>query len=384
HGVAVLTAAPNYPDGEIYKGYKNRFHKEEMDGVTIARVPVILSKKKGVTGRLASYLSFVMNGMRQAKKMPAPDILWATSPPLFTALIGLKAKKMWKVPLVMDIRDIWPASIRDVQAVHNKHLLNIAERLAEKTYAAADAITTTSDGILQSLPTQHHVKAHVIPNGVDEKLFSEEAQKKALSQNPLPQRLHHKFVVLYAGNLGLAQAPEVMIEAASLLHHGTKQIKKRDDIHFVIVGSGVRTESMRELAQQKQLTNITFTGIQPHEKIPAYIAHSNLCLIPYKAEETFRRTLASKVFDYMAGGKPIIINLEGETAAIIKEAQCGFVAKDEDPRDLVKYITYFADDPEVAAQMGHAGREYAMQHFRRETIAKKLEEVIMNLHATVP
>lgn len=366
YDVTVLTSAPNYPEGKLYKGYENRYSVKNENGVTVIRTRIFLTPKTNIITRLAHYLSFLISSFVARGKIQKPDIIFATSPPLFVALIGVIFKKLWKVPLITDIRDIWPESAQSVGVVKNKKMLSQGEKLARWIYKNATHITATSPGIRKKITTVAPEKITVIPNGAELEVFQPDIDGSAIR---LTWNITDRFVVLYTGNLGLAQAPEIFIKTAELL-------KEYSDIVFLIVGSGVLLPKLKVDASKKNLTNMIFTGPEPRSKMPSYVACSNVCVIPYKAVDTFRNTLPSKMFDYMAGGKPIIINLKGEASELIEEAGCGILTKEENPKDLAEKILWLKENTAEAKRMGQGGRYFVEKNYRRESIAANLEELL--------
>ncbi len=369
HEVSVLTCAPNYPEGKIYHGYENRYTVKVENGVTVYRTKIFLSTKKSTLSRLAHYLSFVISSFITKRKIPRPDIIFATSPPLFTGIIGVIFKKLWKIPLILDIRDIWPESVESVGAVRNKNLLRQGERLARWIYKNADKITVTSPGIEKGIKNQtSNIKnITILPNGAELDLFRPDTKSDHIQKT---YNLKDKFVVLYTGNLGLAQAPEIFLKTAEIL-------KNTSEILFLIVGAGVLFETLQKQAQDKNLTNIIFTGPRPRSEMPQFVAESNVCIIPYKASDTFRNTFPSKMFDYMAGGKPIIINLKGEASKLIEEAECGFCVEEENAEAIARKITQLKENPVMAELMGKNGRIFVEKNYTREAISNNLNTLIL-------
>lgn len=368
HDVSVLTSAPNYPDRKIYPGYQNRMTKEKENGVMVYRTWIYLSTKANIASRLAHYLSFLISSVIQKFRIPKPDIIIATSPPLFVGIIGVIFKKLWRLPLVVDIRDLWPESVESVGAVKNKLLLSQGQKLADWIYKNATHITATSPGIQKNLPKNIQRKITIIPNGAEMGLFRSDADSEHMRRR---WNLTGKFVVAYTGNLGLAQAPEVFIEAAKLCENDT-------DIVFLLVGSGVLFKKLKLEATENNLTNVILTGPQPRKIMPDFVAASDVCIIPYRARDTFRNTYPSKMFDYMAGGKPIIINLKGEASDLIEKANCGLIADEESGESLKEKILWLKRQPETTAQMGLNGKEFVEKYYVREVIAAQLEETLLS------
>ena len=412
HEVSVLTNSPSYPDNKIYEGYENRFTVKIENNVTVYRTKIFLSAKKSFTSRLAHYLSFVISSFVAKRKIPRPDIIFASSPPLFTGIIGVIFKKLWKTKLIIDIRDIWPESVESVGAVRNKSLLKQGEKLAKWIYKNADHITATSPGIekkiLQAttaeagqasypdasvgIPTLRRDKLQanitVLPNGAELDIFRPDIKGDHMRKI---WNLDDKFVVLYTGNLGLAQAPEVMLNAAEILKNDSSLAAK--NILFLIVGSGVFLEELQEHAQKKNLTNVIFTGPRPRVEMPQFVAASDVCIIPYKASDTFRNTFPSKMFDYMAGGKPIIINLKGEASDLIDKAECGACIEEDkvngEAREgglgqsapaLAEKIAELQKNPATAKHLGQNGRKFVEENYTREKIAEELSKLLASIN----
>ncbi len=373
HKVSVLTSAPNYPEGKIYGGFRNRWTVQEDNDVTVYRTRVFLSKKNHVISRLTHYLSFVFASVIAKRKIPKPDVIIASSPPLFVGLIGVIFKKLWRgTPFILDIRDLWPESVESVGAVKKKSLLRQGEKLARYIYRHATHITCTSPGIKKLLGAHRpelipHIT--VLPNGAELDIFRPDISPDHIRRT---WNLGNKFVVLYTGNLGLAQAPEIFVKTAEIL-------EKNNDILFLIVGSGVLKEKLEDEARKKNLTNIIFTGSQPRAHMPDFVAASDICIIPYKAADTFRSTFPSKMFDYMAGSRPIIINLKGEASELIEKAGCGILVKEENAQSLAEALTNLQKNPEQTKAMGKSGRKFVEQYYQREIIAQDLEKLLRNL-----
>ncbi|MEK9132265.1 MAG: glycosyltransferase family 4 protein, partial [Patescibacteria group bacterium] len=323
-----------------------------------------------VLSRLAHYVSFIISSFFIKHRIPKPDVVIASSPPLFVGIIGVIFKKLWHVPFILDIRDLWPESVESVGAVKNKKLLRQAEKLAHWIYKNAAHITVTSPGIQKKLTSQRLKilpAISIIPNGAELDLFKPDISGSQIRHT---WNLGKNFVVLYTGNLGLAQAPEIFIKTAEIL-------KKHTDISLLIVGAGVLLEKLQIQATKKSLKNIIFTGNQPRSKMPHFVAAADICIIPYKAADTFRNTFPSKMFDYMAGARPIIINLKGEASELIDQAKCGVLAKEEDPQDLATHILKLKEDEQLKEKLGISGKNFVEENYRREIIAVNLGNVII-------
>ncbi len=370
HSVTVICEPPNYPKGMLFSGYQNKWRSvETLRGVRVIRSWVWITPKKSFLYRILNYTSFLISASWAGFRVPKPDVIFATSPPLFGLFAGALVAKARRVPLVSEIRDIWPDSALAVGMVKKNLGFRIIEAIEKKIYRQSAVAVVNAEGIMKRLHDKKGVpreKMALLTNGAELELFRPDADSSEIEKR---YALKDKFVALYTGLLGLAQAPKVIIEAANLL-------KDKKDIVFVVVGEGALKAKCEELAKKYDLRNVVFTGERPRAEMPAFAARADVAVIPYKNESLFKDVIPSKMFDYMAAAKPLIINLDGEGAAIIRAADCGLVVAPEDPQALAKGILKIYDDKKSAEEMGKNGRRYAEQHYDRKKIAERLETLL--------
>ena len=147
HRIKVITCAPNVPDGKVYDGYKNKlYQKENIDGIDIVRVWSYIAANKGKVRRILNYISYMFSAVFFSLFQKKPDVVIATSPQFFCGWAGVVISRLRRVPLILEIRDIWPDSIVAVGAMRQKFLLRILEWLEVKMYAAAQEIVTVGEG----------------------------------------------------------------------------------------------------------------------------------------------------------------------------------------------------------------------------------------------
>jgi glycosyltransferase involved in cell wall biosynthesis len=365
--VSVVCEPPNYPKGEIFDGYKNKFrYIENKDGVKVIRSWVYITKKKNFIHRILNYASFTfssfINGMRAEK----PDIILATSPPFSGMASAWLVSKLRRVPLILDIRDIWPDSAVSVGMMSKGKLFNFLQWWEKKFYKKAKKIIVNANGIGERLVKEKGVnseKIEFLPNGSEIDIFDlndngEEINKK--------YNLDNKFVVLFTGLIGLAQDPEVIIKSANLL-------KDKENIIFLIVGDGPKREPCLDLIKELNLKNVIMTGSKPRSEMPKFCARANVCLATHKEDKLFSDVISSKIFDYMGAAKPIVINSEGEGSRIIEEADAGLKADIASPESLTEKILFFYNNNEISKEKGLNGRVYAEEHFDKKKIAEKLQ-----------
>jgi len=373
HEITVLTSFPNHPLRKLFPGYKNSWrYQEEKNGVKIFRTWTYIPSSTKFLPRLINYLSFAFSSYLNARKISQLDLIIISLPPLFLGLTGLKIARKRNIPLVLDIRDLWPEAAISTGYLRKGVLYYWARRKSEKIYRMAIKILVNSPALFETLRCQYALpdrKLAYLANGADLEFFAQKIDHSFIERQ---YNLYDKFVVLYTGLLGYAQAPEVIIKTADVL-------REKDDIVFLIVGTGPLEEKLKIEARKLKLTNVIFTGLRPHEEMPQYVALADVCLVPYKNKETFKNNLPSKMFDYLAAGKPMIINLEGEASKMILEAQAGLLVKSEDPQALADGILKLYADKFLREKMGALAKTYAANNFDKKEISQRLEIILQTL-----
>lgn len=372
HQVTVLTSFPNHPQGKILPGYKNQWKKvEKKDGITIIRNWTYITSSRKFLPRLLNYLSFAYSSYRNSRAIKNLDLVIVSSPPLFVALQGRRIARGNKIPFILDLRDMWPEAAVSTGYLRRGLIYSLAERKARQVYREAKRIIVNSPALAEALEDKGVKKEKIvfIPNGVDVSSFIPTLDVSQIGEQ---YNLRGKFVVLYSGLLGFAQAMGTVIEAANIL-------KEHSDIIFLIVGTGPKAKKLKLQIERKKLNNVILAGAKPHRLIPDFMSWADVCLIPYVNRETFQKNIPSKMYEYMAGGKPIIINLKGEAARIIEKEQAGLVVSADSAQSLAKGILQLFYDPLLRKQMGKKGRNYVMQYRDLKALGRKLENNLQDV-----
>lgn len=371
HRVAVVTCAPNVPDGVVYPGYRNRLRsREEMDGIEVVRVWTYLAPNKGTARRILNFTSYMISAVALNLFRKKPALVIATSPQFFCGWAGLIFSRLRRVPFLLEIRDLWPESIVASGAMSNRRILRLLYFLARRMYAGADCIVAVGDGYRDNLirlgvPPE---KIGVVPNGADIEFFSPRPSEAGFRRE---FNLEGKHVCSYVGTLGICSGLEVVPRAARLLAQ-----MGREDIVFLLVGDGAIRRDLEELCRREKLGNVVFTGRRPKEDIPAILAGSNSCLAHLKKSELFKTVLPSKFFEAAAMAKPIIMGVEGHAAELVRRAGAGLCIEPENPADLARALIYLADHPEEAAGFGRSGRGYVARHHDRNILASDYLRIV--------
>ncbi len=332
--VEVLTGFPNYPGGKVYPGYKIKWlQRETIDGVAITRVPLYPSHNTSAFGRVFNYVSFsfsaLLYGLFKAKK---PDIIYAYHPPLTTGITAVFLRFFRRVPLVYDIQDMWPDTLRATDMIASPRMLNIVGSVCNWVYRYTDQLVVLSPGFKQLLVERGVPgrKVEVIYNWCDE-------QSLAIPVGRLPRLFptKEKFKLLFAGNIGKAQALTAVLDAAAILQ------QREPDICFVFVGGGLEVETLKQYAHQQALDNVVFLPLVPMAEIGNLLKAADVLLVHLRQDSLFKITIPSKTQAYFAVGKPILMAVDGDAADLVKQANCGVVAQPENAGSIADAVLKF-------------------------------------------
>lgn len=371
--VEVLTGFPNYPGGKVYHGYKIKWlQREAIDGVAITRVPLYPSHDTSALGRVLNYLSFsfsaLLYGMFQAKK---PHVIYAYHPPLTTGITAVLLRFFRRVPVVYDIQDMWPDTLRATGMIANPRILNVVGSVCNWVYRHTDQLVVLSPGFKQLL-IERGVPEHkieVIYNWCDE-------QSLVVPTGHLPEQFPtlEKFNILFAGNMGKAQALTAVLDAAAILQ------QREPNICFVFVGGGLEVETLKQYAQQNALGNVVFLPPVPMTEIGNLLNAADVLLVHLKKDPLFKITIPSKTQAYMAVGKPILMGVEGDAANLVRLAQCGTIAQSEDPTSIADAALKLYQMPlEERKILSNNSQQFYKDELSLNTGVKKFARLFNNL-----
>ena len=366
----VLTGKPNYPQGKVFPGYRVwDMCRDNYEEIVINRVPLV-PRGSGAFGLALNYLSFILSGMLfgpwllRGKKF---DVIFVYAPsPILQALPALFLGRIKKCPVVLWVQDLWPESLSATGYVPNRWVLNLVARLVRFIYRHTDMILVQSrafEAPVRVLAGNTPIRYH--PNSVGRE-FAEMPRGETM----IIEGLEKGFAIVFAGNIGQAQAVNVIVEAAELL-------RDYNEIRFVVVGDGSARSWMLAEIQKSGLKNILLPGRFPLETMPGILQQASVLLVTLADREIFAATVPSKVQAYMATGRPIVACLNGEGARLVEEANAGLACPAEDGRALADAIlTIYRYSDSRRDQLGYNGREYYRQHFDHEELVEKLLDLL--------
>ncbi len=338
HEVVVLTATPHYnvePEARsrqpLSRRWKGLLYQSCCDGIPVYHA-AIPTKGHRVWTRLIDYARFhVVSLMAVLTVIGRYDVVLAPSPPLTIGLVAVVMGRLRRVPVVYNVQEIYPDAAVSLGLLRNRFLIRLLESIERFIYARSQVVVVISEWFRRRLLEKGVADEtlRVIPNFVDTDFMQPGARHNDFSAG---LGLDDRFVVLYAGNIGLTQGFETILSVA-------KQLTSIRDLHFLIIGSGTREAWLKEQLVRENLHHVTLLPYQPRSLVPQLYASSDVCLVPLK-QGTARETFPSKVYTIMAAGRPVIVSADpdSELAWVVGEAKCGVAVPPDDPDALAGAI----------------------------------------------
>lgn len=354
--VEVVTGFPNYPGGRVYPGYRIKWLQREVaEGVQITRVPLYPNHDQSAIKRVLNYASFAASslfyGLFMAKRA---DVIYAYHPPLTVGITASLLKLLRRIPVVYDIQDMWPDTLRATGMLNSPKALGVVDSVCRWVYCRVDHIAVLSPGF-ERLLVQRGVpatKVEVIYNWADEAALN-------IPSGQLPAAFpgSDRFRILFAGNMGKAQALGTVLDAAALL------LARAPHVCFVLLGGGVEVERLKAQAALRQLHNVVFLPAVPMAEVGTYLQAADALLVHLRQDPLFKITIPSKTQAYMAVGKPLLMAVDGDAADLVRRSGGGVVAESEDAGALADTAQGLANrSPEALAAMGQQAKRYYREH----------------------
>ncbi|MDO8490206.1 MAG: glycosyltransferase family 4 protein [bacterium] len=370
HEVTVICGMIHYMTGTKPKEYRGKFITKEHDGTAeIVRVYVSDSYNKNFMGRMWGYVSFMLSACAALFTIKRHDVVITTSPPLHVGVPGIVASKLWNIPLVFEVRDLWPESAIEIGVLANKTLIKISYWLEALLYKHATCINVLTPAFKKILINKKNVPAEkiaYIPNGADIDLLVQTTDRDTMRKI---LNLHGKFVALYIGAHGIANCLDQILDAAHLL-------KNQSDIIFLLVGTGMKKQELIDRARTENLTNVRFMDPVRKDEIANILYASDVGLAVLKKIDIFKTVYPNKVFDYMVCAKPVVVAIDGAARELVKKAQAGIYVEPENPQALADAVNKLRTDADMRTTMGTNGNEFVVANFSREKLAHEYLDLL--------
>lgn len=367
--VEVLTGFPNYPGGKVYPGYRIQWlQREVFDGVHVTRVPLYPNHDQSAIKRVLNYASFAASatiyGVFMAKRA---DVMYAYHPPLTVGLAAALIKLCRRMPVVYDIQDMWPDTLRATGMLNHARALDLVARVCRWVYRRMNHIVVLSPGFKRLLLERGvpESKLSVIYNWADEASLVAPVGK-VHPAFPGPEM----FRILFAGNMGKAQALNTVLDAASLLQ------QRGSRVCWVMLGGGVELERLKAEAARRQLANVVFLPAVPMAEVGAYLTAADALLVHLRKDPLFEVTIPSKTQAYMTVGKPLLMAVDGDAADLVRQSGGGVVAESENVEALAHASEQLATLPaRYLASMGDKAQRFYREHLALAEGVRKFGDI---------
>jgi colanic acid biosynthesis glycosyl transferase WcaI len=286
------------------------------------------------------------------------------SPPLTLGLTGWVVARARSAALVLNVQDVFPDIAVELGLLRRRRLIAAGRRLERWCYDHADAITVLSEDLRENVAVKTRSPVNVVPNFVDTEwirpLDKENSYRREFG-------LEGKTVVMYAGNVGLSQSLDIVLDAAAALAY-------EEDLVFVINGWGAARSGLERRAAG--LANLRFVDMQPEDRLPEVLAAGDIHLVPLK-RGLARSSVPSKMYSILAAARPFVAGVDegSEVARVVDRSGAGIAVPPEDAEALAKAIRMLLDSPESAARMGAAGRRFAEAWVSPQAVAETYERL---------
>jgi glycosyltransferase involved in cell wall biosynthesis len=368
HTITVIAGMTHYTKGLKNVRYKKKyfFTDQFAENIKVIRTHVSEKYNRNYTGRIWAYFSFVFSSIYAGvfKARGHYDVMIVSSPPLSVGIPAYILSRFKRVPLIFEVRDLWPESAIETGILKNKFMIRRAYWFESFIYKKAKLINVLTPSFMQSLLTKKNVpknKLIMIPNAADFRLSDELLQNFDRKQLRQSLGIDDKLVIIYVGAHGVANHLIQVIETCDIL--------RNEPVHFLLVGDGMQKKYLIDEAGKRNLPNLTFIDSVSKPEALKYIIASDIGTSVLKKTDTFKTVYSNKTFDYMSCKKPILMAIDGISKELIEQSGAGLFVEPEQPDDFAAKVRTYLKQPELISIQGNKGYAFAKQHFDRITLA---------------
>ena len=368
----MITGVPNHPRGVLFPGYRNRLIQEErLDGIRVLRTWTYLTANEGFLRRSLNYALFGLAAVVASFKSGPIDVVIATSPQFFAGVAGLVVSAVKRRRFVLEVRDLWPDSIVQLGQLRNRWMIRLLEGIERGLYRAASGIVVNTRAFIDHITMRGvpRERLALVYNGIDPRLFHPQPRDIELLRT---HSLEGKFLVAYIGTLGLAHGLTTVLDAAEKLEDET-------GIVFLMIGDGADRQRLENEISKRALPNVRLLGLRPRAEIPAWLASIDVALVLLRDLPVFETVIPSKLFEFLAQERPVVLAARGEVRALLEGAKAGFAIEPEDGAALARAVLYVRDHPDESASRARTGREWVETNFQRDTLAREMLAFLMRV-----
>lgn len=369
HEVTVLCSTACFPTSVVSELVGKEPYYLELEGVKIYALNVGYRHMMPFWRRVLAFLRFYLKALKVGKRLRGHDVLLAYSAPLSVGELGRKLAQYHQIPWVFELGDVWPEVPIGMGIIRSAPLIRWLRKRTHKMYESASSVLCFSEGMREQVLAHggQAEKVSVIHNGVD------------VDRVPFVRRTHvpaKAIHVVYAGTLGRANGLEQVLQAARYI-----QDRGRTDLWFSILGEGTERQRLMQLAHQKRLRHLAFVPQIARHEVAAFLAKADIGLVCFAPYPVLEANGATKFFDYLASGLPMVINYEGWQAEYLRAYECGLACPQGDVEAFGRQILHLADRADLREQFGANGRKLAEAHFHRPELAGKTLQALWSASA---
>jgi glycosyltransferase involved in cell wall biosynthesis len=338
--------------------------EEWVDGIRVIRPWTYVTPNEGFLKRMLNYLLFASASVLASLRADRPDVVVATTPQFFVGIAGAVVAWLRRRPFVLEVRDLWPDSIVQLGQLEDRRLIRILEWIETRLYRRAAGIVVNTRSFIDHIVARgvSRERIELIYNGIDAKLFAPRPRDPALLRR---HGLEDQWLVAYVGTLGLAHGLVTVLDAA-------ERLRDREDVVFLFIGDGADRARLEAEARRRNLGNVRFLGLLPRAELPAWIASIDCLLVMLRDLPVFATVVPSKIFEFCAQERPVVVAARGEIRRLVEEAKAGFVIDPENGEQLAAALEHVRANPAEAAARARAGREWVEKGFQRDALARSM------------
>ncbi len=369
HEVVVIAGMMHANGFEKREDYKGKYFVTRLqNNIKVYRTHVSESYNSGFFGRFWGYCSFMLSSLWAGLFIVRGkyDLILVTSPPLFVGVTGYILSRLKRIPLIFEIRDLWPESAIDTGVLTNKWMINLSLAFESFIYKKAKRINVLTPAFYSTLLDKKGVPADkliMIPNAADFALSDDLLQNFDSETFRKENHLEDYFVITYVGAHGVANHLDQVLDAAEFLAD--------TNVLFLLIGQGMEKARLINDAKRRGLNNVRFLDSVPKQEVFKYILASDMGASILKRVDTFKTVYSNKTFDYFSCKKPVLMAIDGVSRQLVEDANAGVYVEPENASAYNVIIREYLKDPQRLIHEGENGYQFAKSNFDRQILAEK-------------
>ena len=374
HEVTVVSGEGGYMQGASSPArswWRRIVYREQVGPIQVLRTLSWRGHQSGLAARLLSYAFLSVLNPLAVLLAPRADAALLSPPPLYPIFTSLLACRLRRLPVVTEVRDLWPGSIVQMGLLRNRSLIAITGWMERCVYDRSRSLVALTEGIRADIVSRGWSAGRVqtLPCAVDTRTLAPD--QAARSRVRGDHGWQGRFVLLYFGALGEANNLGVLLDAAERLRHDRRFL-------FVLVGDGIRRAWLQEQVVARGLDNLQVLPAAPKSRAPDFLNAADVCVVSLQDIPVFAGAIPTKLIEYMACGRPVLCGVRGEARRIVEEAGAGVCFDPDDHAALAAAAQRLASAPDEAQRFGEKGRAHVLRHFdtrqRQRRLLSLLEE----------